>query len=163
MTNDKTNAAPAPPPYHGKLHGETAEVNGRRWVWITAEDWLDAGPAMHSYESSVIATAEEIARLRQENAKLRQLYTTVPMQPIENDQGVVRFKRNRIVRYLLDVGDISLNHLAKCSYGFTQADWDQFYQLIGYSVSAYGDLSLVSRASVEEADKRVAALFPNEH
>jgi hypothetical protein len=75
-----------------------------------------------------------------------------PMQPIVNDGGVLRFKSNNIVRFLLDRGPNDLNTLGNIRYLFSQDDWDQFMQLIGYSVSGYGDLSTVSRESVEAAD-----------
>lgn len=65
-----------------------------------------------------------------------------PIQPVEWDgAGVLRFKGNPIVRYLLDVvapkAGMSLNDLHRVSTesGFTKYDWDQFNQLIGYSVS----------------------------
>lgn len=36
-----------------------------------------------------------------------------PMQPVElDDQGVIRFRSNAIVRHLLDHGGIDLNKLA---------------------------------------------------
>ena len=79
------------------------------------------------------------------------------MQPIVNMEGVLRFKDNKLVRYLLDRGGVDLNHLAKISYLFTQDDWEQFYQLIGYSVSGYGDLSNVSPESVAQADSATFA------
>lgn len=75
-----------------------------------------------------------------------------PMQPIVKVDGVLRFKANNIVRFLLDRGPNDLNALGSIRYLFSQDDWDQFMQLIGYSVSGYGDLSTVSRESVEAAD-----------
>lgn len=88
-----------------------------------------------------------------------------PMQPIyKDDHGVVRFKPNKIVRFMLDHGvtlvdgvwnrrwgenGLSLNILAQMD--FSQEDWEQFYQLIGYSVSGYGDLSGVSDESYNTA------------
>jgi hypothetical protein len=70
-----------------------------------------------------------------------------PMQPLHRVQDVIRFKDNKVVRYLLDCGGINLNELAKIGYLFSQDDWEQFYQLIGYSVSGYGELSNVSEES----------------
>lgn len=65
-----------------------------------------------------------------------------PIQPVEWDgKGVLRFKQNNIVRYLLDVvaakAGFNLNDLHRMSEqaGFTKYDWDQFNQLTGYSVS----------------------------
>lgn len=77
-----------------------------------------------------------------------------PDQPVYLDEEhVARFKANTLVRYLLDRGGIDLNHLAGIAYLFPRTDWEQFYQLIGYSVSGYGDLSGVSQESVERADR----------
>lgn len=66
-----------------------------------------------------------------------------PIQPVEVDSnGVKRFKGNAIVIYLLKRGGISLNDLAELD--FNNEDWQQFAQLIGYSLSGYGELSYVS-------------------
>lgn len=74
-----------------------------------------------------------------------------PMQPVELDgHGVARFRANQIVEYLLDEGGLDLNMLAR--HGFPNEDWEQFYQLIGYSVSGYGDLSQVSDGSIRQAE-----------
>ena len=80
-----------------------------------------------------------------------------PMQPIVNVDGVHRFKSNAIVRYLLDAGPFDLNKLAIMP--FSQEDREQFAQLIGYSVSGYGELSYVRRKLVDEADAASAALM----
>lgn len=62
------------------------------------------------------------------------------LQPIEKDEfGTVRFRRNSIVEFLLENGPFDMNTLAV--QGFSDADRRQFAQLIGYSVSGYGDLS----------------------
>jgi hypothetical protein len=72
--------------------------------------------------------------------------TTLPKHPIQplikDGLGVVRFKANAIVQYLLDNGGINLNDLA--AVAFSQDDREQFAQLIGYSLSGYGDLSYVT-------------------
>jgi len=56
-----------------------------------------------------------------------------PIQPLERDEhGVIRFKSNAIVRHLLDNYKLgTLNELARQE--FSQEDWQQFWQLIGYS------------------------------
>lgn len=65
-----------------------------------------------------------------------------PIQPLETDEhGVLRFKPNAIVRYLLDSGPFDLNHLAR--HGFSEEDFGQFAQLIGYSLDGFGTLSYV--------------------
>ena len=66
-----------------------------------------------------------------------------PIQPIERDaQGIIRFKKNAIVEYLLDAGSIDLNKLAMLD--FSDEDRAQFEQLIGRSVSAFCGLDCVS-------------------
>lgn len=75
-----------------------------------------------------------------------------PLQPIALDEhGVARFKRNGIVRFLLDKGPFDLNKL--CVMQFSDEDWEQFSQLIGYSVGGFSDLSYVSNAAAEEAQE----------
>lgn len=77
-----------------------------------------------------------------------------PIQPIICDQhGVVRFKSNGIVRYLLDHGGFDMNAIARLP--FDLRDREQFAQLIGYSVSGFGDLSYVRPDTVAAADRMV--------
>lgn len=94
------------------------------------------------------------------------------MQPVARDEhGVIRFKPNKIVLFMLDHGAVlidgamnrregsnglSLNILA--SMDFPKEDWEQFYQLIGYSVSGYGDLRIVSDESYNAADAQADLL-----
>jgi len=74
-----------------------------------------------------------------------------PIQPLEKDEtGVLRFKANAIVRHLLDNGGIDLNQIACME--FSREDREQFAQLIGYSLSGYGDLSYVSDETYAAAD-----------
>lgn len=87
--------------------------------------------------------------------------TKHPMQPVVmSDFGVARFKENRIVSHLLDVasrrGGCGMNELALM--GFSDEDRMQFAQLIGYSVSGYGDLGYASKKSVAKANRRVEKL-----
>lgn len=86
-------------------------------------------------------------------------YTPQPMQPVVADpHGVLRFRENAIVRYLLDHGNVGLNQLAVCA--FSQADREQFAQLIGYSVSGYHELSYVSDESAARASRLARAVSP---
>jgi hypothetical protein len=68
------------------------------------------------------------------------------MQPLTTGaSGVLRFKENAIVRDLLDFAaprGFGMNEMASRDY--TQGDREQFAQLIGYSLSGYGELSYVS-------------------
>jgi hypothetical protein len=66
-----------------------------------------------------------------------------PNQPLVIDKhGAQRFRANALVNYLLDNGPFNMNDLAEveCSV----ADREQFAQLIGYSLSGYGELSYVT-------------------
>ena len=69
-----------------------------------------------------------------------------PVQPLVIDRdGVVRFRGNAIVRYLLELAKrngTGLNELAMM--GFADADFEQLAQLLGYSLSGFGELSYVS-------------------
>ena len=78
-----------------------------------------------------------------------------PILPVEADaNGTLRFKQNAIVRYLLDSGPFDLNHLAQKD--FPQEDYEQFAQLIGYSLSGFGDLSYVRDETYEAAARMQA-------
>lgn len=73
------------------------------------------------------------------------------MQPVYVDENEMpRFKPNALVRYLLNAGGVDLNQLAMLP-NISQEDWEQFYQLIGYSINGYDELSKVSDASKKEA------------
>ena len=66
--------------------------------------------------------------------------TEHPMQPIVTDpHGVRRFKKNAIVRALLDEGPLDMNKISMRD--FSDEDRRQFAQLIGYSVSGYEELN----------------------
>lgn len=90
-----------------------------------------------------------------------------PDQSIINTKGRgVRFKENRIVRYLLDVATasgFSLNEIV-CEFETEQgekdnSDYKQLMQLIGYSVSGYGDLGCVPHEEALRFDERADTLL----
>lgn len=58
----------------------------------------------------------------------------------KDEEGIARFVPNRLVCYLLNKGGIDLNHLAE-HVRVSDGEWEQFAQLIGYSISGFGDLS----------------------
>jgi hypothetical protein len=81
----------------------------------------------------------------------------LPLQPISVDEhGVLRFRENTVVRYLLDHGGLDMNHLAE--EDFPQEDREQFAQLIGYSLGGFGELSYVREETYAAA--RVMAATP---
>ena len=84
-----------------------------------------------------------------------------PLQPIIKDEhGTARFEVNGIVRFLLDAGPYDMNFLALIP--FSNEDREQFMQLIGYSVSGFGDISYVSEAAIKKADEIVKAMKEGE-
>jgi len=78
-----------------------------------------------------------------------------PMQPIYfAKDDVIRFKSNAIVRRLIDEKIISLNDIVPwvMTGEVPVEDAEQFWQLLGYSVSGYGDLSFVRPEIISAAD-----------
>lgn len=79
-----------------------------------------------------------------------------------DDNNVIRFKENKIINWMLDQGragnEFNLNTIAlKAHLGeFSIGDATQFWQLLGYSVSGYGDLSLIPAEEVEACDAEAA-------
>ncbi len=74
-----------------------------------------------------------------------------------DEDGVVRFRENPIVRFLLDAGQFDLNQLACMPW--SMEDRSHFAQLIGYSVNGYGDLSYA--VDVDRHDSEAVALVAN--
>lgn len=84
-----------------------------------------------------------------------------PMQPVVLDRsGVSRFKVNNIVRFLLDTGPYDLNKLALMPW--SDEDREQFAQLIGYSVSGFGELGYTSDEVYDKAEKEAKKLSKSE-
>lgn len=82
------------------------------------------------------------------------------MQKIKIDAyGTARFVSNDIVDQLLEKYPGGLNDLTVNCYDASAEDWEQLYQLIGYSVSGYGELSRVSEKSKDRADKKANSLL----
>jgi hypothetical protein len=77
------------------------------------------------------------------------------MQPIERGKDkCIRFKANAIVRWLVNSKQIDLNQIAiYCQeHRVPITDQEQFWQLLGYSVSGYGDLGFVRKKTIAAAD-----------
>jgi hypothetical protein len=74
------------------------------------------------------------------------LDTDAKVAPVEMVDGVLRFRANRVVRFLLDHAkqgeECNLNDL----WAFAEAaevyreEMQEFYRLIGYSLSGYGEI-----------------------
>lgn len=81
-----------------------------------------------------------------------------PMQAIHLDShGVARFQDNAIIQHLCDTGAIDLNKLA--TMGFSNEDRMQLAQLLGYSVSGFGDLPYADPLVVRVADEIVEKII----
>jgi hypothetical protein len=79
-----------------------------------------------------------------------------PFQDIITGDGNPRFRANKLVRTFFDAAShgkrFTLNDVDWSLY--PQEDIDQFYQLIGYSISGYGELAdsgFVSEGAIAEA------------
>ncbi len=80
-----------------------------------------------------------------------------PLQPVERDErGVIRFRKNNLVCWLLEHSGISLNTIAL--RGFTVEDQEQFAQLLGSSVCHFGDGDH-NPETIEMAHRLTAGLF----
>ncbi len=79
-----------------------------------------------------------------------------PMQPIYlASDSVIRFRHNPLVtciqRFAASKG-FGLDELKKHLPSATDDDWQQLAQLLGYSVSGFGDLSYANPDTVQKAD-----------
>lgn len=91
----------------------------------------------------------------------RSLRHQPPMQPLIRKRDVIRFQQNTIVRYLLNNGGVDLNGIAINEELFNQQDFEQFYQLIGYSLCGYHELSFVSDETALEASRKARESWEN--
>lgn len=73
-----------------------------------------------------------------------------PIQPLILDEnGVLRFKPNQIVRFLLDGQPIDLNRVMNAN--FSADDRSQLVQLLGIPVSSYADFPCAKAGVVDAA------------
>lgn len=86
-----------------------------------------------------------------------------PMQPLEkDDDGVIRFKQNKIVRFLQQQAakrGLDMNALAELP--FAQEDRIQLAQLLGYSVGGFTDLPYVPAKVSVKAYRTARDKFPS--
>ena len=83
--------------------------------------------------------------------------TKHPMQPLVVRDGVLRFKPNMVLRDLVARGVVSLNSINIDQY--PPEDLEQFWQLLGYSVSSYGSLDFVRKKTRDKADRKASELL----
>lgn len=96
-----------------------------------------------------------------EGSKMKKLHPTQDI--ILDSNNTPRFRKNAIVNSMLEMGKLAgifnLNTLALQQY--SDEDRMQLAQLIGYSISGYGDLSYVSDESYSEAEKMAEIKMKN--
>lgn len=80
------------------------------------------------------------------------------MQPIVIVDGVARFKANGVVKKLLEEGSLDLNRIGLWK-DVSIEDKEQFWQMLGYSVDGFADLSWPRQETKDAADAEVARLF----
>jgi len=87
-----------------------------------------------------------------------------PDQPLVWVENVVRFKQNKVVDFLLgqasagvkcDLNQIWILYHRKL---FSIEDMVQLYQLIGYSVSGFGDISNFPKKTIRKFDELAAKM-----
>ena len=89
------------------------------------------------------------------------------MQPVVMaPDGVMRFQSNEIIQWLFRSGKIDLNYISARvqDHGgdgpkFSKDDYAQLIQLMGYSVSGYGDCDCADQRTVAAANRRAAKLI----
>ena len=84
-----------------------------------------------------------------------------PSQPIVLDEkGTPRFQSNEIIKFLFNTGQLDLNKLTMMvkQGAFPLEDYAQITQLLGYSVSGWGDLSTSPPNDVGAADAEAAMI-----
>ena len=86
-----------------------------------------------------------------------------PNQPIVvAKDGCIRFEENKIVHKLLKFATERGYGLNEIIVEFRDdEDYIQLMQLIGYSVSGYGDLSVIPKKEVKRADRKAYKLAKN--
>jgi hypothetical protein len=96
-----------------------------------------------------------IAAIKEALASAQPARPSLTIQPVIEDQhGVLRFKKNELVNALYEHGvktGFGLNELHLME--FTDEDRQQFAQLIGYSLSGYGTLAYVTDVAYEAAEQ----------
>lgn len=89
-----------------------------------------------------------------------------PLQPVELVDGVMRFKRNKIVDRLVDIAQrhgYSLNEIVTDYYEgvYSQDDMEQLAQLIGYSICGFHEISYVSDETAQLASIVAKTISPD--
>ncbi len=79
-----------------------------------------------------------------------------PMQPLEFDkEGIIRFKQNAIVKFLIDQYSTQVLNYIYVSGDFPWEDYKQFVQLSGHRVSSCKDMKYATDEEIKRLDQMV--------
>jgi len=87
-----------------------------------------------------------------------------PDQPLVLVGGIIRFKQNKVVDFLLECAregkkfDLNALWILYHRKLFSIEDMVQLYQLIGYSVSGFGDISNFPKKTIRKFDELAAKM-----
>ena len=99
-----------------------------------------------------ISSKQAVAWNAEQERRARESEPRHPMQPVVWRGDVIRFKENAIVQRLIDHGQATeLGLIELRQLGFSDDDWSQFNQLIGYSVCGYCDLTGADPITADQA------------
>lgn len=147
----------------------TGKRERKWWQRIYREAWRYAvgdcsqspieadGYASAAADLSVVSTRDREFDPDDEASSRDLTDTRHPMQPIVMVGGVARFRKNRIVKALVDAYPDKLNGIARGD--FDAEDRTQLAQLIGCIVSGAGDLDYFDRGRLAEADAIVERMI----
>ena len=79
-----------------------------------------------------------------------------PMQPVVLEEGQPRFKANALLKNLFATGKLDLNEIRGWAKHLPIEDQEQFWQLLGYSVDGFADLSWPRQETKDLADIEAA-------
>jgi hypothetical protein len=119
----------------------SGEREAAQRLLTVALSWSDPGDALHAAAKDLRMALTVANTPPPPPAEGR---TVDPMQPIVRaPDGMLRFKKNTIVRWLVDRLPQGMNEVAILP-GVTREEHSQLAQLIGYSLSGYSELSYVT-------------------
>ena len=81
------------------------------------------------------------------------------MRPLVDVNGVIRFKQNAVIGWLFKQGHLNLNRIPVDELPLE--DVEEFWQMLGYSVSGYSELSFIRPETVAEVDEAAEVILRN--
>jgi hypothetical protein len=139
-------------------------------VMCGGESGFDVGrvcPKAHDYNllQRVKLALEELAeqiKYQAELERLREIWMSVTIYRDTNN--TLRFRKNEIVAYLMDQSTragVDMHDLAQIRQ-FSEEDWKQFTQLLGFSLRGWGEFEFVTSRDITEAEESVEGKDPRD-